>query len=176
MVSRWGLFAAAALTVLTLAGCLESKMPLFDEAKAVTPAKAGRYEEQERKKEIWVKRLTGILTIEGKSYSWKPDDKEGIDFFTLHDIGGGFYIAAARAKNPKPQEPYTYALFEATKDGYLAYTPTCGDLTKMRLPKEDMPEVEGSDCFFSDREMLIRAFRFYAQYMRPTSRYVQIKP
>jgi hypothetical protein len=171
-ISRSGILAAAALAVLTLTGCLESKKPLFDEASAVTPAKAGRYQEQERKQDGWLKRLTGTLTIEARSYTWKPDDKEGIDLFTLHDIGGGFYVAAARARDPKPDEPYTYALFEATKDGFLAYTPTCGGLMKMRLPKEYMPEVDGSDCFFGDREKLVGALRFYAQYMLPTSRYV----
>jgi hypothetical protein len=177
MVFRTGLLMLVALAGLMLTGCLESRMPLFDEAKAVTPAPAGRYQEQERRTNgSWLDRLSGTLTIEGKSYSWKPDDKEGIDFFTLHDIGGGFYVAAARAKNPQPKDPYTYALFEATKDGFLSYAPTCGDLTKMRLPKEDMPTVDGSDCFFTDRDKLVRALQFYAKYILPASRYVPVKP
>lgn len=159
-----------------LAGCLQSKTPLFGEAQAVTPAPAGRYEEQERKSEAWVTRLAGTLSVEGKSYRWKPDGKEGIELFTFHDIGDGFYVAAARPKDPQPSDPYTYALFETTKDGFLAYTPTCADLTRMRLPKEDMPVIDGSDCFFSDRDKLVRSLRFYARSMLPGSRYVQIKP
>src|SRR5690606_5458009 len=114
----------------------------------VTPAPAGRYQEQERKSDgSWLDRLNGTLTVHGKSYTWKPDGEEGVDFFTLHDIGGGFYVAAARAKNPQPKDPYSYVLFEATKDGFLSYAPTCGDLMKMRLPKEDMPTVDGNECF-----------------------------
>jgi hypothetical protein len=173
---RPGLFALVALIAVALAGCLESRLPLFDESKAVTPAPAGRYEVQERKLGAWVKRDAGTLKIENHSYSWKIDDQQGSDFFTLQDVGGGFYIAAARKKNPSPTDPYTYALFEATKDGYLAYTPTCGDMMKVRLPKEDMPVVDGSDCFYTDREMLVRSLKLYAQYLLPTSRYVLIKP
>ena len=71
----------------------------IDEAKAVTPAPAGRYEEQENKYGNWVKKRAGVLTIESRSYNWKADEQQGADFFTLYDLGGGFYIAAARKKN-----------------------------------------------------------------------------
>ena len=173
---RPGLLALIALVSLLLQGCLESRMPLFDEAKAVTPAPAGRYEEQENKYGNWIKRQAGMLVIESKSYSWKPDEQKGIDFFTLHDIGGGFFIAAARERNPSPNDPYTYALFESSKDGYLAYTPSCSDLMKLRLPKEDLPVVDGSDCFFSSRDALVRSLKRYAEVMQPASRYVPLKP
>ena len=168
-----GLVAGAAIL---LSGCLESRMPLFDEAKAVTPAQPGRYEEQENKNGTWVSRQTGVLKIENRSYNWKPDGKEGIDFFTVHDIGGDFYVIAARQKNPKPQEPYMYALFEMTKEGFLAYQPNCAELMKMRLPKEDLPVVDGSDCFFTDRQALVRSLTTYAKAMLPSSRYVPVKP
>lgn len=165
-----------ALMGLFLTACLQSRLPLFDEAKAVTPAPASRYEEQENKYGNWVKKRTGTLTIENRSYNWKVDDQQGADFFTLYDLGGGFYIAAARKKNPSPKDPYTYALFETTKDGYLAYTPTCGDMMKLRLPKEDLPIVDGSDCFYTDRDALVRSLKLYASILLPASRYVAIKP
>jgi hypothetical protein len=168
-----GIIAVAAIL---LSGCIESRMPLFDEGKAVIPAQAGRYEEQEIKNGSWVKRQTGMLMIESRSYNWKPDGKEGVEFFTIHDVGGGFYIASARQRNPKPQDPYMYALFELTKDGFLAYQPTCTDLMKLRLPKEDLPIVDGSDCFYTDRQALVRSLMTYAKYLLPTGRYVPIKP
>jgi hypothetical protein len=161
---------------ILLSGCLESRMPLFDEGKAVIPAQAGRYEEQEYKNGNWVKRQTGSLTIESRSYNWKPDGKDGIEFFTAHDVGGGFYIFSARQKNPKPQEPYMYALFEMTKDGFLAYQPSCSDLMRLRLPKDDLPVVDGSDCFYTDRQALVRSLTTYAKAMLPTGRYVPLKP
>jgi len=83
---------------------------------------------------------------------------------------------AARQRDPKPEDSYTYELFEATKDGFLSYQPTCADLMKVRLPKADLPAVEGSDCLYIDREVLVRSLRTYAQHLLPTSRYVPIKP
>lgn len=171
-------FAAFALVLgFSLSGCLQSHAPLFDEAKAVTPAPAGRYEEQESKLGQWVVKQAGALTIENRSYSWKIDgDKGGAEFFTLQDIGGGFYVAAARKKNPSPKDPYTYALLEKVTEGYLAYMPTCSNLMRLRLSKEDMPEIEDGDCFFKDRDTLVRVFRHYAEVMNPSARYVPVKP
>jgi hypothetical protein len=171
---RRALVAFLVILGLGLSACLQSKMPLFDEAKAVTPAPAGRYEEQENKFGKWISKRTGTLTIENLSYSWKIDDKQGVDFFTLHDIGGGFYVAAARKKNPSPKDPYTYALFEIAKPGFFAYMPTCNDLMKLRLPLADLPEVEDGNCYFNNRDELVRALRRYAEVMNPPLRYVQI--
>ncbi len=164
------------LSATLLSGCIQSRRPLFDESKAVTPVPAGRYEEHEFKNGVWVKKRSGLLMIESRSYNWKPDGTEGIEFFTIHDVGEGFYILSARQKNLKPNDPYMYALFEATKDGFHSYQPTCADMMKMRLPKEDLPVVDGSDCFYTDREALVRSFRTYAQRLLPTNRYIPIKP
>ena len=38
------LFAIFGLAAFTFTGCLESRTPLFDEAKAITPAQPGCYE------------------------------------------------------------------------------------------------------------------------------------
>jgi hypothetical protein len=174
---RPGFLALLALVSLSLSACLQSRAPLFDETKAVTPAAAGRYQEEENKYGQWAKKQTGTLALENHTYRWKvdgDDDKEAM-FFTLHDIGGGFYIAAAREKNPAPKDPFTYALFETTNDGFLAYMPTCAGIMRMRQPKEDMPEVDGSDCFYSDRKTLTRALKRYAAMELPRSRYVPVK-
>lgn len=167
-----GIVAVAAILV---SGCLESRMPLFDEAKAVMPAQAGRYDEQEFKDGEWVSREKGTLMTQGRAYSWKPDGREGIEFFTVHEVGGDFFMIAVRENNPKPEIPYSYALFEKTSDGFLGYQPTCSDLMKMRLPKEDLPTINGSECFFNDREALVRSLTYYAKIMLPGSRYVLLK-
>lgn len=173
---RPAFLALLALLSVALAACLQSRQPLFDEAKAVSPAPAGRYEEQENKYGNWAKKQVGTLTLENRSYSWKVDGDQGAMFFTLHDIGGGFYVAAARDRNPTPKDPYTYALFETSKDGFLAYTPTCSDMMQMRHPKEDLPVMDGSDCFYTDREALVRSLKRYAAVMLPSSRYVSLNP
>jgi hypothetical protein len=175
-VGRPVFFALIGLIALMLAGCLQSRMPLFDEAKAVTPAAAGRYAQEDNKYGNWVRKQAGTLSIENRSYSWKVDDEQGATFFTLYDIGGGFYVAASRQKNPTPKDPYTYVLFEATPDGFLAYTPSCADMMRLRHPKEDLPVVDGSDCFYTGRDALVRSLRRYATAMLPTTRYVPIKP
>jgi hypothetical protein len=161
---------------LALSACLESKLPLFDETKAVTPAPPGRYEETVNKYGKPEKKQTGTLALVDRTYSWKVDDEEGATYFTLYDIGGGFFVAASRIKNPTPDDPYTYALLEVSKDGFLAYTPSCADIMQMRQPKEDLPEVDGSNCLYTDRETLVRSLKRYASVMLPSKRYVPVKP
>jgi hypothetical protein len=173
---RPAFLAFLALGSVALSACLQSRRPLFDEAKAVTPAPAGRYEEQENKYGNWVRKQAGTLTLENRSYNWKVDSDQEAIFFTLYDVGSGFYVAAARNKNPTPKDSYTYALFEASKAGFLAYTPTCSDMMQMRHPKEDLPAVDGSDCFYTDREALVRSLKRYAAVMLPASRYVPLNP
>lgn len=175
MAFRLGFLAFLALVSLSLSACLQSRAPLFDEAKAVTPAPAGRYQDEENKYGQWAKKQTGTLTLDGRTYGWKVDGDKETTFFMLYGIGGGLYIAAARQKNPAPKDPFTYALFEVSKDGFLAYMPTCADTMRLRQPKEDLPQVDGSDCFYSDRETLTRALKRYAATMLPGSRYVPLK-
>ncbi|HVT56070.1 MAG TPA: hypothetical protein VHD34_08485, partial [Xanthobacteraceae bacterium] len=86
-----------------------------------------------------------------------------------------FYVAAAHPKYVAPDDVFTYALFENTKDGFLAYMPTCADMMRLRQPKEDLPQVNGSNCFYTDRETLVRALKRYAAAMLPGSRYVPLK-
>jgi hypothetical protein len=169
------LFAAAALA-LFLSSCISSKIPLFDEANAVMPVAAGRYDELTNSHGNWVKLRTGTLRLDGRTYGWTEDRGASEQLFALYDVGNGFYVAAARRRNPRLGEPYRYELFEATEDGYLAYAPQCADLRKMRLPEKLMPIVDGADCFYIDREALVQVLRLWAERMLPTYRYIAARP
>ena len=168
--------AVLSFLALVLSACLDSRQPLFDQAKAVTPAPPGRYEELDNQYGSWTKKLAGTLTLQGQSYGWQPDDEAGPTRFTLYDIGGGFYVAATRPENPAPEDPYTYALIEASQDGYSVYLPGCAEVMRMRQPKEDLPAVQDDHCFYADREALVRALKRYAAVMQPSKRYVPVKP
>jgi hypothetical protein len=159
-----------------LSGCISSKIPLFDEANAVTPAPAGRYDELTYNNGNWEKRSTGTLGLEARIYGWKEDNAAIEQLFALYDVGNGFYIAAGRQRNPKVGDPYLYELIEVTKDGYLAYAPRCADLRKMRLPEKLLPIVDGTDCFYVDRETLVQVLRLWAERMLPSYRYIAARP
>ena len=169
------LFAVAALA-LFLSGCISSKIPLFDEANAVTPVPAGPYDELKNNNGNWIKRSSGTLRLDGRTYGWMEDHGASEQLFALYDVGNGFYIAAGRRRNPQFGDPYLYELFEATEDGYLAYAPQCADLRKMRLPEKLAPIVDGADCFYIDREALVQILRLWAERMLPTYRYIAARP
>jgi len=95
---RPAFLAFLVLGSVALSACLQSRQPLFDEAKAVTPASAGRYEEQENKYGNWAKKQAGTLTLENRSYSWKIDDEQGMMLFTLYPSVSDFYCAPRRHK------------------------------------------------------------------------------
>ena len=169
------LFAVAALALLQ-SGCISSKVLLFDEANAVTPVPAGRYDELQDHNGALIKRGSGTLRVDGRFYGWKEDRSTSEQLFALYDIGNGFYVAAGRQRNPKLGDPYRYQLIEATEDGYLAYAPQCADLRKMRLPEKLAPIVDDTDCFYVDREVLVQVLRLWAERMVPTYRYIVARP
>jgi len=174
---RFGLsFLVAAALVPLLAGCISSKVALFDETTAVTPAPAGRYDEFVRKSGNWEKRGSGTLRLDGRAYGWKDDHASSEQLFRLYDVGNGLYVAAGQQRNPRPGDPFLYELFEVTRDGYLAYAPQCSDLVKMRLPDKLLPVVDGTDCFYADRATLVQVLRLWAERMLPSFRYVAAKP
>lgn len=165
------------ITVITLAlglgGCVASKAPLFEPASAVTPVAAGRFEIQEEKGGTWTKSGSGMLTLEGRAYTWKVDDDDKLQRFSLHDAGNGYLVAMA------PQEaggPVYYALFEKSGEGYLSYAPLCSDLRKVRAIADAQPVIDGTDCFYADRGTLTRALIAYSKVMLPGARYVAAKP
>src|SRR5260221_9178875 len=112
------LFSAVTMLALFLGGCISSKIPLFDEASAVTPVPAGRYDELKNNNGNWIKRGTGALRLDARNYSWKEDRAVSEQLFALFDIGNGFYVASGRQKNQKLGDPYLYELIEVTPDGY----------------------------------------------------------
>jgi hypothetical protein len=170
------LFLTVTALALLLCGCISSKIPLFDEANAVTPTPAGRYDELKNNNGNWIKRGSGTLRLEARSYGWKEDRAVSEQLFALFDIGNGFYIAVGRQRNQKLGDPYLYELIEVTKDGYLAYAPQCADLRKMRLPEKLMPIVDGADCFYIEREAVVQVLRLWAERMLPTYRYIAARP
>jgi hypothetical protein len=170
------LLSALAALALLLTGCISSKIPLFDEAQAVIPAPAGRYDELVNNNGNWEKRATGTLRLDARLYGWKEDRASSEQLFALYDVGNGFYVATGRQRNPQLGDPYLYELFEVTKDGYLAYAPRCADLRKLRLPEKLMPIVDGTDCFYVDREVLVQVLRLWAERMLPTYRYITARP
>jgi hypothetical protein len=169
-------FSAAAALALLLCGCIASKIPLFDEAQAVIPVPAGRYDELVNNNGNWEKRTTGTLRIDGRLYGWTEDRAPSEQLFALFDVGDDFFVAAGRSKNPQPGDPYRYELFQVTPDGYLAYAPRCADLRKLRLPEKLLPIIDGADCFYVDREALVAVLRLWAERMVPSYRYVAARP
>jgi hypothetical protein len=160
------------VVALTLAGCIASKAPLFDAASTVTPVAAGRFEVQEENAGKWVKRDAGTLKLEGRVYQWKVDSEEGVQRFSLYDVGEGYFIAAAPQEQGKP---LYYFLLERKDEGWFSYAPLCSDFIKVRLPAELRPTVEQNDCYFADRATLTRALIAYAKVMLPGARYVPLK-
>ena len=164
------------ITVIALAlglcGCVASKAPLFDAASAVTPAAAGRFEVQEEKNGTWTKSGAGTLTLEGNTYQWKVDDDDKLQRFSLYDVGGGYFVLMTPSEGA---QPVYYTLFEKSGQDWLAYGPLCSDLRKVRAIADTQPQIEGSDCYYSDRAALIRALIAYSKVMLPGARYVTIK-
>ena len=168
-------FAVAALALL-LSGCIASKIPLFEEAQAVIPLPPGRYDELVNNNGNWERRATGTLALDARVYGWKEDRAASEQLFLLYDVGNEFYVVAGRQRNPRLGDPYLYELLEVTPDGYLAYAPRCADLRKLRLPQKLLPIVDGSDCFYVDREALVQVLRLWAERMLPTYRYIAARP
>jgi len=170
------LFSVAAALALLLTGCVASKIALFDEAQAVIPVPAGRYDELVNNNGNWEKRASGTLRLDGRLYGWTEDRAASEQLFALFDVGNGFYIAAGRQRNPRLGEPYRYELLEVTPDGYRAYAARCADLRKLRLPEKLLPIVDGSDCFYVEREALVQVLRLWAERMLPSYRYITARP
>ena len=98
---------AVGLLALALGGCVVSERPLFDPAAAVTPAQAGRYEQQELKGGRWTKQREGALQIEGRVYSWKPDNETEPASFSVFPAGKDRFMVYARiVESGKPEHYY----------------------------------------------------------------------
>lgn len=166
---------AAGLLALALGGCVVSERPLFDPAAALTPAPAGRYEQQELKAGRWTKLREGTLQIDGRVYSWKPDNETEPASFSVFPAGRGRFMVYARIVESGKPEHY-YALMRKDADGYRFYQPTCSDFRKVRLPARLRPKVVDSNCFYSDRAKVTAALIAYARVKPASFRYKALKP
>ncbi len=166
---------AAGLLALALGGCVVSERPLFDPAAAVTPAPAGRYEQQELKAGRWTKAREGALRIEGRVYSWKPDNETEPASFSVFPAGKDRFMVYARIVESGKPEHY-YALLRKDAKGYSIWQPVCGDFRKVRLPARLRPKVVGENCFYSDPKIVTAALLAYSRAKPASFRYVPLKP
>ena len=166
---------AAGLLALALGGCVVSERPLFDAATAVMPAPAGRYEQQELKAGRWSKQREGTLRIEGRAYSWKPDNETEPASFSVFPAGKDvFTVYAWIVESGKPE--HYYALLRKDTNGYRIWQPVCGDFRKVRMPRRLQPKVVGQNCFYSDPKIVTAALLAYARAKPASFRYVPLKP
>jgi hypothetical protein len=175
MQARAATFLAVGSLALALGGCVVSERQLFDPAAAVTPALAGRYEQQEFKQGRWTKNREGTLKIEGRVYYWKPDNETEPASFSLFPAGKGHFTVYARIVEPGKPEHY-YALIRKNASGYRIWQPVCSDFRKVELPLRVRPKVVGSNCFYSDPKRVTAALIAYTRAKPPSYRYVPLKP
>ena len=175
MQGRAAAILAAGFLALALGGCVVSERPLFDPAAAVTPAPAGRYEQQELKAGRWTKQREGTLKFEGRVYSWKPDNETEPSSFSVFPAGKDRFTVYARIVEPGKPEHY-YALLRKDANGYRIWQPTCGDFRKVRLPVHARPKVVGQNCFYRNPKIVTAALLAYARAKPPGYRYVPLKP
>ncbi len=175
MQGRAARILATGLLALALGGCVVSGRPLFDPAAAVTPAPAGRYEQQERKGGRWTKLREGTLQINGRVYSWKPDNETEPASFSVFPAGKNRFMVYARIIESGKPEHY-YALLRAHANGYDIYQPVCADFRKVRLPAHARPKVVAVNCFYNDRAKVTAALIAYARVKPANFRYVPLKP
>ena len=165
--------AAAIGLAAILAGCVISKQPLFDPARAVTPLADGTLTEENRNQGRWVKWGTIKLVRDGKIYRAQSDRSDRVPSFALHDVGGGFYVAVHK---PEPRKESIYALFEKQGDSYLYYAPVCSEFQYVRLPSGLWPVIDGENCSYDNRDKLVQALLAYARLSNPVARYTPVKP
>jgi hypothetical protein len=165
----WQGLAAA----LVLGGCVVSEQPLFDPINALTPAKPGRYEQQELRDGKWVKLRAGSLTLSGNTYQWKADGEQDAPRFTVYEASSDYFTLHAELTEQGKTRQY-YALVKPTPDGYLFYQVLCSDFRKLDVRIGLRPKkIVGSDCFFDDDAALSAALIAYAKAMQPEFRYVR---
>ena len=175
MRGRAARILAVGLLALGLGGCVFSERPLFDPAAAVTPAPAGRYEQQELIAGRWTKQREGAIKIEGRTYSWKPDNETEPAGFSVFPAGKDRFTVYARIVESGKPEHY-YALLRKDANGYSIWQPTCGDFRKVRLPVNARPRAVKQNCFYDDRAKVTAALIAYARAKPASFRYVALKP
>jgi hypothetical protein len=173
MARRHGLMAA--ILALALGGCVVSEKPLFDASRAVMPALAGRYEQQEMRDGKWVTVRAGTLRLNGRSYEWLPDKDKAAPRFSVFEAGSDYFTLYALVQDDAGKPRHYYALVQPTPVGYLFYQPLCRDFRELKLRVGLRPAkvVEG-DCYFEDDAALSAALVAYAKALPPEFRYVRV--
>ncbi len=165
----------AAACALALSGCVLSEQPLFDPSTALTPAPAGRYEQQEMRDGRWTKLRAGMLRRVGRAYEWKPDDNAAAVRFMVFEAGSNAFTLYAGITDAGKTKHY-YALIKPSADGYLFYQPLCSDFTKLRLRAGLLPvKIVDGECYFADNAALSAALVAHAEAIPAEFRYVPIR-
>jgi hypothetical protein len=165
--------AGAVIAIALLSGCIVSKGALFDPKQGVKPLAAGRYQSQDYVVGNWIDRASGRLKIDGSNYIWseKPDDEtdEGMKF-TLHDIGGGLFVAMIESQGQKYD--HAYDLLQVSDDGVLEYNVSCDSVPRVLGIDSSVIKKDGWQCFVPRVGDLIKLFRAYGKRSFPAKRYV----
>jgi hypothetical protein len=165
--------AGAFIALALLSGCIVSKGALFDPSKGAKPLTAGRYQIQDYVVGNWVNRENGRLKIDGSNYTWSDkldDETDGGLKFTLHDIGGGLFVAMSERAGE--EHDHVYDLLQASDEGVLQYGVDCESAT--RVLGIDSPGIKrgGSECVVTTVSELTDLLRAYAKRSFPRHRYV----
>jgi hypothetical protein len=167
---------AAALAALALGACVVSEKPLFNPASALTPAKPGRYEQQEMRDGKWVTVRSGTLSLSGRTYQWKADGEKEAPRFTVYEASSDHFTLYAVITDRGKTRHY-YALVRPTPEGYLFYQPLCSDFRKLEMRVGLRPsKIVESDCYYEDDAALSAALVAHAKASEPEFRYVPAKP
>jgi hypothetical protein len=169
-------FIAAALIALTglLTGCIVSKGALFDPSQGAKSLAAGRYQIQDYVVGNWVNRENGRLKIDGSNYTWsdKPDDETDMGLkFTLHNIGGGLFVAMM--ESPGEEYDHGYDLLQVTDEGILQYSVDCESANRVLGIESPGIKRGGGKCFVATASDLKDLLRAYAKRSFPRRRYVR---
>jgi hypothetical protein len=127
---------------LTVAGCLQSEQPKFPLTDAAAPlGEGGRYALYERGPDNRYERQEGLVIKHRGDHAYDFVDEKGeTQTVSFHPLGGGLFIAQAKAE--KDQPGYGYAMLRMTDGEALVYVPQCDAQDKAVLTTAGV-EVNG---------------------------------
>jgi hypothetical protein len=127
---------------LLLAGCLQSEQPKFPLADAAAPlGDGGRYAVYERGADNRYQRQEAVVIKRRSDRAYDFVDEKGeAQTVSFHALGGGLFIAQAKAE--KDQPGYGYAVMRVTGSEAFVYVPQCDAQDKAALTAAGV-EVNG---------------------------------